>query len=106
MATDLTVANEILRQLGGGRFRMMIGARDRNDVVGSEDSLTVKLKRGSTKNKAVFFIVTLNGNDLYDVEFVKFKRDHTKVVISRHEDIYNDMLVSLFETETGLYTKL
>ena len=40
MATDLTVANTILQQLGGNKFRVMTGAKN---FVGSNDALTFRL---------------------------------------------------------------
>jgi hypothetical protein len=56
------------------------------------------------KNGATLMRVVLNNLDLYDVEFFKTKRDLSEVEVSDHNGIYNDMLVDLFENETGIFT--
>lgn len=105
--TDMTVARTILQQLGGNRFIAMTGAKD---LVGSDDSLRMKLpSRGPAKtaNGCTHMSITLNGDDLYDVEFMKWNARKMEMgVVSRHEGIYNDMLCSMFTAETGLYTSL
>lgn len=95
------VANTIFSQLGGRRFVVMTGAA----ATGLKNKLSVKLKRGSSRNKATHMVVSLNARDTYDVEFIKVHGTKT-TEISKHEDIYADMLVELFERETGLYTSL
>jgi len=104
--TDMTVATTILNQLGGKRFVMMTGA---NNFVASDNELVMKLKqRGACKpkNGASHMSVTLNVIDTYNVKFFKFNRAFDKIMVSNHEGLYNDMLVGLFENETGLYTRL
>ena len=104
--TDNTVATAILNQLGGRRFVAMTGA---GSFAYDTDKLTFRLKqRGACrpKNGASAVRITLDHMDTYTVEFIKFKRDHTMVTVSKHECIYNDMLQSLFTKETGLYTSL
>lgn len=100
MATDMTVANEILRQLGGKRFAVMTGAKN---FVGGDDSLSFQLPKAKNRIKGVRIV--LNGNDLYDVTFGYMNKKFEYVTVSSHSDIYNDMLVELFERTTGLYTK-
>ena len=43
---DMTVANEILRQLGGNKFLVMTGA---NHLIGDTYSLSMKLPRNMSK---------------------------------------------------------
>ena len=104
--TDMSVATNILDQLGGRRFTMMTGV---TNLVASDDALVMKLKtRGMcrSKNGASHMSVTLNAMDTYDVKFVKYNRAWDQIVVSEHDGIYCDMLSDIFETETGLYTKL
>ena len=94
--TQLAVANEILRQPGGGRFRMMTGAKD---FLATENGLRFRVPR------ATIVQIDLTPADLYDVKFIKVHGGKTKVV-AEHKGIYNDMLVPIFEKQTGLYTTL
>lgn len=98
--TTLTVAKEILTQLGGGKFIAMTGAKN---LAGDEKSLQFKIGRNS---KSVSHVkVELNGLDLYNVTFYSVRAG--KVTIKNQVDnIYNDMLQSTFTTNTGLYTSL
>ena len=96
------VAGTILEQLGGRKFMVMVGAH--NLVCSGEGCGTMMLKFKGSK-VANYLKVTLTSMDLYDVEFGKIWGMDYKVV-KKVEGIYNDMLVSLFEETTGLYTKL
>ena len=93
--TNLEVATIIMKQIG---ISSMIGAKD-----------YVILKNGlqfrwvaKAKNKSNCIQVTINGNDLYDVKFL-YIRGVKCVTRSEHNNIYADMLISLFEQETGLF---
>jgi len=96
------VAGIILTQLGGGKFMAMTGA---HNLVCSDDGCGTMMLKFKGSRKSNYLKVVLNAMDLYDVEFGKIWGGKYKV-ISKHEGVYNDMLVSLFETETGLYTSL
>lgn len=97
MATDMTVANEILRQLGGGAaLKLMTGAKK---FMGDEKSLTVIIGGGAHK-KITRVTVTLNKNDLYDVQFGKVFKYEYKTVAS-HEDVHVENLREIFTKETG-----
>lgn len=96
--TTQTVPQIILNQLGGRRFMAMTGAA----CFADGNSLVVKFK-GSLK--ANFMKVTLNENDLYDVEINLVRGSNVKQV-EKVEDVYNDMLVEIFEKTTGLYTTI
>lgn len=98
--SDMTVAKTILEQLGGGTFLRMTGA---NGLTGADDSLSFKVPNAANKINRV--TITLNGQDLYDVDF--WRLWGTKITeISRHEGIYFDMLRELFTEETKLYLTL
>ena len=95
------IANEIYRQLGGNRFRVMTGAKN---MVSHDFALSMKI--GRNKTNANFMVVELNGNDLYDVTFAKVTKMGEMKSVREYNDVYNDMLVSLFESHTGMYTTL
>ncbi|AGR48121.1 hypothetical protein SmphiM12_489 [Sinorhizobium phage phiM12] len=99
--TDLTVANTILAQLGGNRFRMMTGAKN---FVGAADSLMFQIPTSKKINKVR---VTLTADDLYTVEFMNFSMKKLAcVTLKTVEGIYFDMLQEVFTEATGLYTRL
>ena len=95
------VANEIYRTLGGNRFRVMTGAKN---LPSHEFALSMKI--GRNKTTANFMIVELNGLDLYDVTFAKVTKMGEMKSVREYNNVYNDMLVSLFESHTGMYTTL
>ena len=95
------IANEIYRQLGGNRFRVMTGAKN---MVSHEFALSMKI--GRNKTNANFMVVELNGNDLYNVTFAKLTKMGEMKSVKTYDNVYNDMLVSIFESHTGMYTTL
>lgn len=104
MTTDLIVATTILYQLGGKRFTAMTGAKN---YMGDNNSLSFSLPGSSTKGGINKVRITLNSDDLYDIEFMKFKRKTLSCdVVKKVDNIYVDMLEEVFEDTTGLYTRL
>ena len=101
MSSDMRVAEEILRTLGGSRFRAMTGAKN---FAGTDNSLRMRI--GRNKTNANYMEVVLNGLDLYDVTFAKVTRMGEMKSVRTYDNVYNDMLVSLFESHTGMYTSL
>ena len=95
------VANTIYRQLGGNRFRVMTGAKM---MVSTENGIRMRI--GRNKTNANFMEVSLNGLDLYDVTFAKLTKMGEKKSVKTYDNVYNDMLVSIFESHTGMYTTL
>ena len=88
---------------GVSRLVAMIGA---SNFVRDEENYTVSFKfAAKAKNKANYCGIKLNSKDLYDVEFVNIRGVKVKTV-SVHNDLYADMLKSVFEAETGLYLSL
>tara|TARA_B100000003_G_scaffold13516_1_gene11297 strand:- start:215 stop:511 length:297 start_codon:yes stop_codon:yes gene_type:complete len=95
------VANEIYRQLGGNRFRVMTGAKN---MVSTENGIRMRI--GRNKTNANYMEVVLNSMDLYDITFAKVTRMGEMKSVRTYDNVYNDMLVSLFESHTGMYTSL
>ena len=117
MATkDKEVAEIILEQMGGNHFVVMCGIKDM--VYGHNENgdswLRMKLPRNGSK--ANLLRITLNGKDLYDMEFLKvsypkMKKDFTfsdykETEVAVFEDVYCDQLAEIFEQTTKMYTKL
>ena len=100
--TDKTVAEEILRQLGGGRFIAMTGAKN---FTCDNNSLGFRLSGTMTKNRINYVKVTLNAMDTYDLEFVNLRAGKIKLV-EKFEGAYNDMLQSVVSSRTGLALSL
>lgn len=96
------VAHTILSQLGGNKFIAMTGA---NSFTAGKNSLSFRIPR-SRKIKAV--VITLNGLDLYDIQFKGQKNapSHEVFDVAVHNDVYFDDLQQIFTKETGLYTSL
>lgn len=102
--SNQAVAKEILNQLGGNKFIVMTGAKQ---FVSTENSLRFRLPRADNGINTVE--ITLNGSDLYDVEFSRVTIrgvEYKKAVKAAEQNIYADMLVKTFEQTTKLYTKL
>jgi hypothetical protein len=92
-------AETILEQLGGRRFIAMTGAKQfiKWDA---KKMITFKIPKG--KDGIRFIMITLNGKDLYDMEFQTLSGRTVKKV----NDVYNDQLQEIFTENTGLYTHL
>ena len=101
------VANAILKHLGGNKFITMTGSK--NFIYGENEKNEPYLRMQLTKNKlkAKYLIISLNWKDLYDMKFLIL--DKTKenfIILKEYNDVYNDMLQSLFTEATELYTHL
>lgn len=96
------IAKTILAQMGGmARLSGFIGAKNFCIV---EKGVTFRWS-GKSKNKTNFLKVTLNGSDLYDVEFCRlYAMKFT--VIETFENLFFDQLIKTFEEQTGLYLTL
>ncbi|WP_022669430.1 hypothetical protein [Desulfospira joergensenii] len=99
--SDLTVANTIYKQMGGGKFKAMVGV---SNLAGDKNSLRFNFKMC---RKANICKITLTALDLYEIEFFKLNRrtwDCPK--IDFFKNLYWDQLKSTFESFTGLRTSL
>lgn len=105
--TDLTVAKEILNQLGGNKFIVMIGAKY---ICGDEKSLRFQFMKNPGKYKGL--VITLNAMDTYDLKFWKQKKIRnlplalSPIIYDEIDGIYGDMLQEIFTSKTGLNTHL
>ncbi len=99
--SNLKVAETILEQLGGNKFRMMTGAKN---FGGTEDSLSMRIGRNKTNSN--YLKITLNMMDLYDMKFCQVTKNFEEKSVKEYTNVYNDMLVEIFESHTGMYTTL
>ena len=97
--TDLTVATEIQKQLGGALA--MLGAKN---LTASDNSLSFQI-RGSKKASGIH-IEYDSARDLYNLKFLKSKKYNPWIVVAEHQSIFVDQLKPIIEKETGLYTRL
>ena len=96
------IGKTILVQMGGMvRLKAFIGAKNFCVV---EKGVTFRWS-GKSKNKTNFLKITLNGSDLYDIEFGRLHAMKF-TVIETFENIFCDQLVQIFEEQTGLYLTL
>lgn len=98
----MQVAQTILEQIGGNRFRAMTGAKD---FIGMSNGLMFRLPQRMCTNKANKVRITLEASDTYSVEFFSIRGVNVKA-ISTHEMIYADMLAATIGRETGLALSL
>jgi hypothetical protein len=98
--SNLTVANTILEQLGGGRFIAMTGAKS---FVGGEDSLHFSIPKSKDGINKVRII--LAPSDTYRMEFYK-ARGIECALIGEMEMVYAEDLRRIFTSHTGLHTNL
>ncbi len=96
------IADAIMEQLGGHRFRVMTGARN---FVAHPWGLTFKLPARFAKDGINFVRVVLDPNDTYSLTFMR-TRGTSCVEVSWTSDIYCDQLQELFTDRTGLRTTL
>lgn len=97
------IALDIYNQLGGNKFAVMTGARNlfsRSDT--AYGGMQIDFKGSQKANRLV---VLVDAMDTYTVEFWKIGRETCKKV-EAFDDIYCDMLQSIFTQVTGLYCTL
>ena len=100
----LEIANTIIAQMGGvGKLKMFVGA---HDFVYTESGVMFGYK-GSTKSNKI--VIDLTPMDLYDVKFFKINMRNIEKSLTPVDTIdgaYNDMLIDVFESQTGLFLHL
>ena len=101
LESDMSVATTLLNQLGGNKFRVMTGAKNFMD---HGNALSMRIGRNSSNSN--YLKITLNDSDLYDVRFSKVTKMGEEKSVREFNDVYNDMLVEIFESHTGMYTSL
>jgi len=100
--SKMTIAKEILNQLGGNKFITMTGAKHLTDMV---DSLSFQLNSRMTKNSCNAIKITLTPADTYQIKFLQIRSTQLKT-IKIIDGVYCDQLQQIFTNETGLDTHL
>lgn len=109
---DITVANEIFKQLGGNRFAVMTGSKK---FIADGNTLRMALARN--KSGANILNITLTDDDFYTMQFLKFTdgrldRKTLKWIDAKIEEVetfeglYYDQLRDIFTHVTGMFTSL
>ncbi len=100
--TKMDIAKTIIEQIGNHAF-FMVGAKN---LVAHEDGLSFKIMRNS--KRVTHIDIRLADDDTYTVEFVNFnvRRAEQRKIVSRFEGVYADMLIELFEAQTGLVWRM
>jgi len=97
-------AQVILEQLGGGKFLVMTGAKD---LMNGGDYLSFRLPRGFAENGVNMVKITLEPNDTYTIDFLKYSpRKLTIDTIRRVELVHAPELRQVFAHNTGLEVSL
>lgn len=99
---DPTVARTILQQLGGCKFLVMTGA---SRLVAGDNSLSFRLPAHFARDGINSVTVTLLPTDLYRVTFHRVWGLSVST-IDEAEGVYCDRLADIFESATGLSTRL
>ncbi|MEX3914424.1 hypothetical protein AB4672_21865 [Bacillus paralicheniformis] len=96
------VAETILQQLGGAnKLSAMLGAKNFSF---DEEDVTFSFQGCS---KANMLKISLNGKDLYDVEFFKYNQRSCQCpVVESYRNVPVENLKGVIETYTGLYLSL
>ena len=98
---NMKVAETILQQLGGNKFIAMTGSK--NFIAGD---YFLRMNLTKNKAKAKWLKITLNGKDLYDMDFFTADKDFNLTSKAKFEDVYFDELCFYFTKATGLFTRL
>jgi hypothetical protein len=97
----MTIATEILNQLGGNKFLAMTGSKN---LIASNNGLRMNLSQN--KSGAKWFSVKLNSLDLYELDFFTADKNFNLTSKAAFKNVYADQLQDIFTEVTGLYTKL
>lgn len=95
------IAQTILSQLGGKRFIVMTGSKN---FVDHGDALFFWLAKNSSRANRCK--ITLDANDTYTVEFMRYSKLLDFTPVKKLEGVYCDQLQEVFTSVTGLYTRL
>jgi hypothetical protein len=94
------IANIIIEQLGGARFKAMTGSYN---YIDTGKGLRITLRRNLSGAK--WLLITLNSLDTYDVKFIKLRKGEA-ITVAEYKNVYWDMLPQIYESVTGQYLKL
>lgn len=94
----------ILAQLGGSKFIAMSGAKN---FMADNNGKTLNMDLPPNASNARKLRITLNGMDTYDMVFFNLNiKTLDIVIVAEHDDVYDDMLQSIFTEVTGFYIHL
>jgi len=96
--TDKTVAVEILKQLGGGKFLAMTGAKN---LTCTDYSMGFQISSRMTKDSISHVKIILNSMDTYDIEYIAIRGTKIKH-IDKFKGAYCDMLADVVSSRLGL----
>ena len=116
LTSNQIIAETIREQLGGRRFALMTGA---TCFLAIKDGLSFRLPARFATSGINYVAITLNGKDLYDLEFLKIgprpslatliknaeAREKVTTLVTYH-DVFNSDLQRIFSKGTGLDTHL
>lgn len=98
---NIEVGMTILKQLGGTqRLSIMAGCTNF-----SIDETSATFKVGKNGKKVTHCTIKLDPSDTYTVKFFNIRGTNIQV-LKELNDIYDDMLINVFETNTGMYLSL
>jgi len=96
------IAATIIRQLGGGRkLQMMIGLKQ---LINEPNGVTLVFPLPKHPGAVNRVRITLNGKDLYDMEFIR-TRGRSQKIVKEFNDVYAEDIKDRFEEGTGLYIR-
>ena len=98
------IAKTIIEQMGGaGRLRMFLGVKR---IVARPKGIWFQWPAKKPSKTGNTLEVTLNGRDLYDLEFSYTTASKGSRKIKEFRNVYFDQLVEIFEKHTGWYLRL
>lgn len=103
MANPTYIQKTIVEQMGGNKFRVMVGCK-RMVIDGDKPSVMFTIGGGALK-RIKFVKVELMGDDTYTMTFSKIFKDEHKI-INIVQGVYCDMLQGVFTENTGMHTHL
>jgi len=96
------IANTIVQQLGGSRrLQIFIGLKQ---ILTASNAVTLVFPKPKHRGAVNRVRITLNGKDLYDMEFIR-THGHSVKVVKEFNDVYAEDLKDRFEDGTGLYIR-
>ena len=105
------IANEMMNQLGGSRFRFMVGVKMAvYDCKGNDVILSMKIGRNKTSANFFKFIYD-SAMDLYKMQLIRKTTSRktfetVEKLVAERKCVYCDMVQATFTEMTGLYTRL
>lgn len=104
---QIEIANTIIEQMGGyGKLKTMIAALGIYMLDSELPGLQFNFSGYKKANKVRIELTT---DDLYNMTFFKINMKNLEKSlepVEKHEGIYEDMLIPVFEKATGLYLHL